>query len=77
MYTQSEIRERRVHPVRTARWQSKIHAGRERDTRSEFAREIENAVPPAGGQRRSLPRCETVSPRRHDDHARRRWRWPI
>ena len=59
MYTRSEIRERRVHPVRTARWQSKIHAGRERDARSEFAREIEHAVQeiatpaptPAGGSR--------------------------
>jgi len=44
MYTRSEIRERRVNPVRVARWQRMITTGRARDTRSEFAREIENAV---------------------------------
>ena len=44
MYTQSEIRERRMNPVRVARWQRTITTGRERDARSEFAREIEHAV---------------------------------
>ena len=44
MYTGTEIRERRMNPVRVARWQRMITAGRERDARSEFAREIESAV---------------------------------
>ena len=44
MYTGSEIRERRMNPVRVARWRRMITTGRERDVRSEFAREIENAV---------------------------------
>ncbi len=44
MYTRSEIRERRMNPVRVARWQRMITTGPERDARSEFAREIENAV---------------------------------
>ena len=44
MYTGSEIREPRMNPVRVARWQRMITTGRERDARSEFAREIENAV---------------------------------
>ena len=44
MYTRSEIRERRTNPVRVARWQRTITMGRERDARSEFAREIEHAV---------------------------------
>ena len=44
MYTRSEIRERRMNPVRVARWQRIITTGRERDARSEFAREIENVV---------------------------------
>jgi hypothetical protein len=59
MYTGSEIRERRVNPERVARWQRMITTRRGRDTRSEFAREIENAVreiatartTPAGGSR--------------------------
>jgi hypothetical protein len=44
MYTGSEIQERRMNPVRVVRWQRMITVGRERDARSEFAREIENAV---------------------------------
>jgi len=44
MYTGSEILERRTNPIRVARWQRMITVGRERDARSEFAREIEKAV---------------------------------
>ena len=64
MYSRSEIRERRVHPVRVARWQSKIHTGRERDARSEFAREIERAVV-------EIAQARTTSRRWIETHAER------
>ena len=64
MYTGSEIRERRVNPERVARWQRMIKTGRERDARSEFAREIERAVV-------EIAQARTTSRRWIETHAER------
>ena len=64
MYTGSEIQERLLNPVRVARWQRKITVGRERDARSEFAREIERAVV-------EIAQARTTSRRWIETHAER------